>query len=235
VLELLWLLGTTVLAWVRPRQDLVLENLLLCHQRAVLTWPTRSRPRARLRAWDKLLWILARCWCAGWREQLAIVTPDTVVRWHRQGWRLFWRWKLVSWPSSSGMPTDGPDYRWRSRRPAMAPSSDASRSSSASSQRRAGVSMPRRQPANQIHGRTTRHFHPYSFSNTLLILAQLPSGAIAKWRVNIVGHLRSTSGLGRFVLGVVDIMIGVFVLVNPRSALRGFIPSSDSSSRLAVC
>jgi transposase InsO family protein len=94
--ELLWLLLTTVLAWARPRQDLVLENLLLRHQLAVLTRPTRTRPRARLHLWDKVLWILARRWCAGWREHLTFVTPDTVVRWHRQGWRLFWRWKSRS-------------------------------------------------------------------------------------------------------------------------------------------
>ena len=43
----------------RPRQDLVLENLLLRHQLAVLTRPTRSRPRARLRLWDKLAPVLA--------------------------------------------------------------------------------------------------------------------------------------------------------------------------------
>ena len=60
VLELLWLLVTTVLASVRPRQALILENLLLRHQLAVLTRPTRSRPRARLRALDKLLWVMAR-------------------------------------------------------------------------------------------------------------------------------------------------------------------------------
>ena len=59
VLELLWLVLTTMLAWVRPRQDLVLENLLLRHQLAVLTRPTRTRPRARLRVWDKLVWVLA--------------------------------------------------------------------------------------------------------------------------------------------------------------------------------
>ena len=53
----------TVLAWLRPRQDLVLENLLLRHQLAVLTRPTRTRPRTRLRLWDKLLWVLARRWC----------------------------------------------------------------------------------------------------------------------------------------------------------------------------
>ena len=64
VLELLWLLLTTVLVWVRPRQDLVLENLPLRHQLAVLTRPTRIRGRARLRAWDKVLWVVARRFCA---------------------------------------------------------------------------------------------------------------------------------------------------------------------------
>ena len=85
MLELVWLLFTTALAWVRPREDVALENLLLRHQLAVLTRPTRTRPDARLRLWDKVLWILARRFYAGWREQLTIVTPDTVVRWHRQG------------------------------------------------------------------------------------------------------------------------------------------------------
>ena len=87
MLELVWLLFATVLAWVRPRQDLVLENLLLRHQLAVLTRPTRSRRQARLHLWDKLLWIIARRFCAGWRGHLSFVTPETVVRWHRQGWR----------------------------------------------------------------------------------------------------------------------------------------------------
>jgi hypothetical protein len=91
VLELLWLLLTMILAWLRPRQNLVLENLLLRHQLAVLNRPTRTQPRTRLRLWDKLLWMLARRFCAGWRQHLRIVTPETVVRWHRQGWRLFWR------------------------------------------------------------------------------------------------------------------------------------------------
>jgi len=74
----------------------VVENLLLRHQLAVLTRPTRTRPRARLRLWDKLLWVLARRFCAGWREHLTLVTPETVVRGHRQGWRVVWRWKSQS-------------------------------------------------------------------------------------------------------------------------------------------
>ena len=108
MLELLWLLLMTVPAWARPRQDLVLENLLLRHQLAVLTRPTRARPRAQLRIWDKLLWILARQFSAGWREHLAFVTLDTVVRWHRQGWRLFWRWKSRS---RGGRPHLSPEVR----------------------------------------------------------------------------------------------------------------------------
>jgi transposase InsO family protein len=45
---------------------------------------------------DRLVWVLAGQFCAGWREHLAIVSPETVIRWHRQGWRLFWRWKSRS-------------------------------------------------------------------------------------------------------------------------------------------
>ena len=108
MLELLWLLFRTVLAALGPRQDLVAENLLLRHQLAVLTRPTRTRLRARLRIWDKLVWILARRFCGHWREHLAFVTPDTVVRWHRQGWRLFWRWKSHS---PGGRPHLSPEVR----------------------------------------------------------------------------------------------------------------------------
>jgi putative transposase len=73
------------------RRDLVLENLLLRHQLAVLTRPTRRRPPLRRR--DKLLWVVARRLCHDWRRHLVVVQPDTVVGWHRRGWRLFWWWR----------------------------------------------------------------------------------------------------------------------------------------------
>ena len=60
VLECLRLLLTVLNSSVCQRHDLVVENLLLRHQLAVLTRPTRTRPRARLRLWDKLHWVLAR-------------------------------------------------------------------------------------------------------------------------------------------------------------------------------
>ena len=80
--ELLWLLFSAVLTSLRSRQDLALEHLLLRHQLAVLTRPTRTRPRARLRTWDKLLWVLARRLCARWRGP---------ARSRGQTWRTFLR------------------------------------------------------------------------------------------------------------------------------------------------
>jgi transposase InsO family protein len=38
-------------------------------------------------------WVLVRRMRRDWRRHLVVVTPDTVVRWHRAGWRLYWRWR----------------------------------------------------------------------------------------------------------------------------------------------
>src|SRR5437868_6167891 len=76
---------------VASRAALHLEVLALRHQLLVLE---RSRPRrARLARADRWLWgWLSRVW-SGWRTALVIVEPETVVAWHRQGFRVFWTWK----------------------------------------------------------------------------------------------------------------------------------------------
>jgi putative transposase len=70
------------------RRNLLLENLVLRQQLAVLK---RKRPRPRIAALDKLFWVLARRFWSGWKQALIVVTPDTVVRWHRAGFALYWR------------------------------------------------------------------------------------------------------------------------------------------------
>jgi putative transposase len=73
-----------------------IENLALRHQLLVLQ---RSVDRPRLSRWDRILWVwLSRVW----RSTLAIVQPATVLVWHRQGFRLYWRWK--SRPNPVGRP-----------------------------------------------------------------------------------------------------------------------------------
>src|SRR5215467_14136045 len=70
------------------RQDLVLENLALRQQLLALY---NKRPRCRLSAQHKLFWVLLRKVWSGWQKPLILVTPGTVVAWHRAGFRLYWK------------------------------------------------------------------------------------------------------------------------------------------------
>src|SRR4029450_3497184 len=78
---------TGFLRVLRTRRALVLGNLALRHQLAVLQ---RTAPRPRLRTADRLLWVLlSRLW-SGWSDGVSIVQPATVIRWQRSGFKLFW-------------------------------------------------------------------------------------------------------------------------------------------------
>lgn len=91
MLELLLLVLHTVVFAVRSRRDLALENVVLRHQLQVAL---RTNPHPRLRARDRVLWVwLRRLWPDGWRRHLRVVQPETILRWHRKGWRLYWTWK----------------------------------------------------------------------------------------------------------------------------------------------
>ena len=77
----------------RSRRDTAIEVLALRQQVAVLK---RKRPRPELNPWDRLFWTaLCHLW-PPWRDVLVIVKPETVVAWHRAGFRLYWRWRSRS-------------------------------------------------------------------------------------------------------------------------------------------
>ena len=71
----------------RSRRKLLLENLALRQQLAVLK---RRQDRPTLLPFDKLFWMLACRFWSEWKKSLLVVTPETVVRWHRAGFRLYW-------------------------------------------------------------------------------------------------------------------------------------------------
>ena len=72
------------------KQALVLENLALRQQLGVYL---RKQKQPRLKVSDRFfLVLLSKVW-DGWRSSLVIVKPDTVIGWHRQGFRLYWRWR----------------------------------------------------------------------------------------------------------------------------------------------
>jgi len=83
---------STLTSIFRSQAALRLENLALRHQIGVLQRSAGKRPR--LTPADRWLWVwLSRIW-RDWRGALAIVKPETVIAWHRAGFRLFWTWKV---------------------------------------------------------------------------------------------------------------------------------------------
>jgi len=82
-----------LLGWVvsvfRSREVLLLENFALRQQLLALH---AKRPRPRLSSVDKLFWVILRRFWSGWKRSLILVTPQTVVRWHQTGFRLYWSW-----------------------------------------------------------------------------------------------------------------------------------------------
>jgi len=87
--------------------ELQLEVAALRHQVEVLR---RDRPsRVRLTRLDQALWVLLyRLW-SGCLDAVVIVEPETVVRWHRLGFRAFWSWK--SRPRGPGRPSVPSDIK----------------------------------------------------------------------------------------------------------------------------
>ena len=89
---------------------LVAENLCLRQQLIVL-----KRRQVKVADEDRRFWVLACRWFSGWRQSLIVVRPDTVVSWHRKGWRAYWRWRSCR-PSGTGRRKIDPELRELIRR-----------------------------------------------------------------------------------------------------------------------
>jgi len=103
---MIWSLLRSLLSAFKTRRSLALENLALRQQLAVLQ---RSVKRPRLSNVDRGLWVLLRRVWTEWDSVLVIVKPDTVVRWHRAGFRRYWTWK--SRRCRPGRPRVAPEVR----------------------------------------------------------------------------------------------------------------------------
>jgi len=91
VLEFILSFLAGIRVFFRSRRDTALEVLALRQQVAVLK---RKRPRPKLNRLDRLFWsALRQCWSRWTEVLLVIVKPDTVIGWHRAGFRLYWRWR----------------------------------------------------------------------------------------------------------------------------------------------
>src|SRR5215831_440669 len=86
------MLLNSLLMGLRSQAVIQAEIIALRHQLTVLQ---RNQPkRLVLNCADRCLWVwLSRLW-SGWRYSLIIVKPETIIGWHRQGFRWYWTWKI---------------------------------------------------------------------------------------------------------------------------------------------
>ena len=110
-----------LLAFLRSREEQAVVELALRQQLAVYS---QRHPRPRLSPLDRTFWVtLSRLW-PRWRSALVLVRPETVVRWHRQGFRRYWR--SISTPGPGRPPISAEtralilrmatENRWRARK-----------------------------------------------------------------------------------------------------------------------
>jgi hypothetical protein len=88
MLKLIW---WAVIGLFRSRASLEAEILTLRHQLNVLR--RRSPKRLTFSTFDRFVFATLYRFAPRVVDALAIVEPETVIRWHRAGFRLFWRWK----------------------------------------------------------------------------------------------------------------------------------------------
>jgi len=106
MMETLFRLIASLRSLFRDRRQLALENLALRQQLAILA---RAPPHRRLRKTNRLFWVwLSRMW-KGRQDSLIVVKPDTVVRWHRKGFVLYWT--RLSRENHTGRPGTGKEIR----------------------------------------------------------------------------------------------------------------------------
>ena len=104
--DLLNLIRWLLLGLVRSRRSLEAENLALRHQLTVLHRSAPKRPT--LRNFDRLVFVCLYRIAPRILDALTIVEPETVIRWHRAGFRSFWRWKSRR---RAGRPSVTPEIR----------------------------------------------------------------------------------------------------------------------------
>jgi len=107
IIQLLRDIATFIWLLLRPPGNLAAENLFL-HKQLAMYQERKQKPRRPDTSLRVALVLLSKLF--DWRDALIVVQPQSLVRWHRQGFRLFWRWK-----SRPGRPSIPQELRTRIR------------------------------------------------------------------------------------------------------------------------
>jgi transposase InsO family protein len=171
-----------------PLMELVAENLALKQQLAVMK---RKGKRPRLRARDRLFWLLLAGLWPRWKESLLLVRPETVIHWHRQGFKLFWRYKSRR-NRNTGRPMIDPAIRALVRR------------------------MARENPswgAPRIHGELLKLGFEVSERTVSDLMPKRPDRPGQTWKIFLRNHLASTCSMDFFTVPTINFRILYVLLI----------------------
>jgi putative transposase len=180
----------SVPTFFRPRIALQAEILALRHQLLVLQRSGRGH-KLRLGSADRALWVwLSRLWTEC-RSAIIIVKPETVISWHRQGFRLYWRWK--------------------SRHPAGRPSV----SSEVAELIRQMSLANTRWGAPRIHGELLKLGIQVSQATVAKYMARHRKSPSQKWHTFLKNHMQTLASADFFVVPTITFrVLFVFVILS---------------------
>ena len=180
------------------RAALHTEILALRQQVGVLK---RKRPRPLLRKADRVFWVIRSCLWPGWRHALVIVRPETVIGWHRKGFRLFWTWK--SRRGKPGRPPVSREIRYLVRR--------MSRENT-------------RWGAPRIHGELLKLGFSISQAAVSKYMVRYPSPPSQSWRTFLTNHADCLASIDFFVVptATFHLLFGFIVLHHERRQIVHF-------------
>jgi putative transposase len=184
---------------LRSQAVMQAEIIALRHQLTVLQ---RNQPkRLALNRADRCLWVwLSRLW-SGWRHSLIIVKPETVIGWHRQGFRWYWTWKIRH--GRSGRPRVPKETRDLIR------------------------TMSRENPtwgAPRIHGELMKLDIKISESSVAKYMVRSPKPPLQTWRTFLNNHVSQLASVDFFTVHTVwfEILFVFIVLAHDRRRIVHF-------------
>ena len=180
------------------RAALHTEILALRQQVAVMK---RKRPRPLLRKADRVFWVILSCLWPGWRHALVIVRPETVIGWHRKGFRLFWTWKSLR--GNPGRPPVSREIRYLVRR--------MSRENT-------------RWGAPRIHGELLKLGFSISQTAVSKYMVRYPSPPSQSWWTFLTNHADYLASIDFFVVSTATfhLLFGFIVLHHERRQIVHF-------------
>jgi transposase InsO family protein len=199
MISFLGLLLCVLVSSFRSRASLEAEIVLLRHQLNVLRRRTRTKPR--LTAIDRWLFIWLYRWKPSLLEAVVIVKPETILRWHRASFRLYWRWKSRS---RGGRPKVPPEIRCLIRELSLA---------------------NRLWGAPRIHGELLKLGIDVAQSTVATYMAKGGRGRSQTWKTFLHNHAAGIGAMDFLVVPTVGFKL-LFVLVILRHQRRRLVSST---------